>query len=151
PCFESIEDFLAERGGELDLAILSRADVAARHMETVRRHSPRARIVFDTVDLHFVREERQACFAASPEVQDAAANRKQQELGLAKMADLTLVVSSIEKAMIEKECNSPIDVKVLSNILPIKKKVHPKFPQRRDILFIGGFDHAPNVDAVIFF
>src|SRR5262249_29710286 len=33
----------------------------------------------------------------------------------------------------------------------IRKKVHRKFPQRRDILFIGGFDHAHNVDAVIFF
>jgi glycosyltransferase involved in cell wall biosynthesis len=33
----------------------------------------------------------------------------------------------------------------------VKQKVRPKYPQRRDIIFIGGFDHAPNVDAVLFF
>jgi glycosyltransferase involved in cell wall biosynthesis len=151
PRFHSVEDYLVKRGHELNLVIISRADVAARHMQSVRRHSPGARIVFDTVDLHFVREERQACLGASPEVRASAASRKQQELGLARMADLTLVVSSIEKAVLENEFNHRIDVRVLSNIHPVKQQARPVFEQRRDIVFIGGFDHAPNIDAVLYF
>ena len=60
PHYESVEEYLEHHGRDFDLAIISRADVADRHMETVRRLAPRARIVFDTVDLHFLREEREA-------------------------------------------------------------------------------------------
>ncbi len=35
-------------------------ETAAKHMTSVRRFAPQAKIVFDTVDLHFLREERQA-------------------------------------------------------------------------------------------
>ena len=42
------------------MAIISRAGIAARHMTTVQRFAPQAKIVFDTVDLQYIREERQA-------------------------------------------------------------------------------------------
>ena len=82
-------------------------------------NSPReARIVFDTVDLCFLREDRQARLDGDPEVRASAASRKEQELRLARHADLTLVVSPIEKAVLEQECPTEVDVSVLSNIFP---------------------------------
>jgi glycosyltransferase involved in cell wall biosynthesis len=151
PYYDSVEEYLAQNGRELNLVIMSRADVAYRHMETARRHAPQARIVFDTVDLHFVREERQARLGESLEVRERAASRKEQELRLARMADLTLVVSAIEKTVIDQECGHEIDVRILSNIHPILKRERPGYESRRDIVFIGGFDHAPNIDAVLYF
>jgi hypothetical protein len=52
--------FLRERGGEFDLVILSRHYVAAPFAGLVRLYAPRARLVFDTVDLHYLREQRAA-------------------------------------------------------------------------------------------
>jgi O-antigen biosynthesis protein len=151
PVYGSPEEFLKQHGRDFSLAIIARADVAERHMDTVRRNAPQARIVFDTVDLCFVREERQARIGGDPAPGAVASGRKEQELRLARSADLTLVVSSVEKAMLEAECGGEIDVRILSNILPVERREPPGYDERHAILFIGGFDHAPNIDAVVFF
>ena len=49
-----------KRGREFDVVMLSRHYVAAQHIDTVRAVRAHARVVFDTVDLHFLREERLA-------------------------------------------------------------------------------------------
>ena len=152
PIFSSPEEFLKKQGGDFSLAIISRADVAERHMDAVRRHAPQARIVFDTVDLSFMPGgTANSQIGGDPALVAVAASRKEQELRLARSADVTLVVSSIEKAVLEAECGGAIDVRILSNIHPVERSEPPGYDKRRDILFIGGFDHAPNVDAVVFF
>ena len=65
-------------------------------------------------------------------------------------ADLTLVVSPFEKGILEKECPG-IDVRILSTIYPLEERDVPGFDGRRDIVFIGGFQHLPNADAVLYF
>ncbi len=151
PHYASAEEFLSKYGHEFRLAIIARADVAERHMETVRRHAPQAKIVFDTVDLCFLREERQARISGDESLQAAASVRKEQELRLARSADITLVVSEIEKAVLAAECGSEADVRILSNIHPVTTTSPRGYEERSDIVFIGGFDHQPNVDAVLFF
>jgi GT2 family glycosyltransferase/glycosyltransferase involved in cell wall biosynthesis len=151
PFYSSVDEYLLQHGREFKLSIISRADVAERHMETVRRHAPRARIVFDTVDLCFLREERQARLGNDSNLSALAAARKTQELELVRTADRTIVVSPIEKAVLEVECNGQIDVQILPTIYPIGMADPPAWEERQNIVFIGGFDHAPNVDAVLFF
>jgi len=150
PCFRSVAHYLTEHGREFDVVIVSRANVAAGHMTMLRRFAPQARIVFDTVDLHFVREERQADFIQDQPRESAIVQRKQQELRLARRADLTLVVSPTEKAILEAECPG-IGVRIISNIHQIDEAEPPGLEGRRNIVFIGGFEHPPNPDAVLFF
>ena len=129
--------------------IISRAEIAARHMATVQRFAPRAKVVFDTVDLHFLREEREAQLRQILAV-CVRGRRKQQELSLARIADLTLVVSSVEKAILDQECPG-VDVRILSTIYPLDGTDIPGFEDRRNIIFIGGFEHPPNADAALYF
>jgi glycosyltransferase involved in cell wall biosynthesis len=150
PSYSSVTDYLKQRGRDFHLAILCRAEVAARHMTAVKRFAPQARIVFDTVDLCFLREERQARVEQDPSRGSAAAARKQQELRLAIRADRTLVVSPIERAILQAEWPE-IDVRIIPNMYPVEETDPPGFESRRDIVFIGGFLHVPNVDAVLFF
>ena len=151
PHYRSVEHYLEQHGRDFDLAIISRADVAEKHMATVRRLAPEARIVFDTVDLHFMREQRQAALAPPTARDDSAALRKEQELRLARAADLTLVVSPVEKAVLEKACDNQVDVRIVPTIYPLTTVDPPGWQGRRDIVFIGGFAHVPNVDAVLYF
>ncbi len=51
---------IASIGAQMRLAIVSRPYVAGRHLHLIREHAPSARIVYDTVDLHYVRERRRA-------------------------------------------------------------------------------------------
>ncbi len=150
PYYFSVLQYLREHGREFSLVILSRLATAARFMPAVRRLAPHARIVFDTVDLHFVREERQARIEQDSELESAVASRKQLELQLARRADLTLVVSPIEKAILEQECPG-VDVRILSTIHALEQHDVPGFDGRRDIAFIGSFGHTPNADAVLYF
>ncbi len=153
PQYESAGAYLEQHGHDFDLAIISRADIAENTWPPSDGWRQGPEIVFDTVDLHFLREERQAGLerSAGRVRDDAAAIRKDQELRLARTADLTLVVSPIEKAVLEKECGNQIDVRILPTIYPVGAADPPGWKGRRDIVFIGGFAHVPNIDAVLFF
>ena len=78
------------------------------------------------------------------------ADRKKRELRLARRADLTLVVSPVEKEIVEKECPG-VDVRILPTLYPFEERDIPSFETRRGLIFIGGFQHSANVDGVPFF
>lgn len=149
PGINSIDEFLHQEGSRFDVVILSRVSVAARHIGWVRRYAPQAQVIFDTVDLHYVREYRGAKVTGNMNLLKQALHTKSQELAVAKEADCTLVVSPTEKAILEKECPG-INVQVISTVHETYEPGTP-FARRRDILFIGSFDHHPNVDAMLYF
>ena len=43
-----------------DIIMISRHYIAVKHIDAVRAFAPKALVVFDTVDLHFLREQREA-------------------------------------------------------------------------------------------
>lgn len=145
----SISDFLHRRGAEYDLVILSRALVASALLDDVRLHAPQAWLWFDTVDLHFLREQREADLRGDPAACKLAEQRKRQELDLMQRSDLTLVVSHIERELLAVEAPE-VRVEILSNIHDLHPTQTP-FEARDAILFIGGFNHDPNVDAVRYY
>ncbi len=146
PHVRSIRRHLAAQGGVYDLVILSRADAAAAVMSHARRSCPNARILFDTVDLHFLREGRLAELTGDRSTRRLAERRKRQELGLIDAADATLVVSEAELGLLRAE-RPRARLKLVSNIHRVFGSAAP-FEARRDILFIGAFAHPPNTDAV---
>jgi len=150
PYYHSVASFLKQHGEEFDLVLISHPDIAARHLTSVKRFAPFAKVVFDTVDLRFLREEREAEVKQDQSLRAAAARRKQEELRLARRSDLTLVVSPIEKAILARECPG-LDVRIISTILPMEERELPGLENRRNIIFIGGFEHPPNSDAVLYF
>jgi glycosyltransferase involved in cell wall biosynthesis len=149
PYTSSLASLLGERGGEFDLVLLSRHYVAARHMATVRAFAPNALVVFDTVDLHFLREQRLADLDASRAAHGSAAARRVEELALIDRADVTLVVSDAERALLT-ELAPQAKVMVLSNVHDGHQPARP-FAERSGLLFVGGFRHPPNADAVLWY
>ena len=140
------EDWLAEAGDQLDLVIVSRHYVLAPLLKMLRKHCPRARVIFDTVDLHFLREQREAELAGTPAALRAAENTRSEELGLIERADATLVVSEYERGLLA-ELRPSARVWVVSNIHSLQS-TGLSFEQREGLVFVGGFQHPPNLDAV---
>ena len=60
PFVTSLADYLQGHGKYINIVILRRAPCAIRYFNYVRAFCPNAKIIFDTVDLHFLREERAA-------------------------------------------------------------------------------------------
>ena len=149
PYVKKLSDYLISHGSSFDAVVLSRCDFARKHIADVRLHAPQSRIIFDTVDLHFVREDSEARLTGDPEARRKAQEKQRLEHELIEQADETWVVSCLEQQLLqEKQPNKSIQV--VSNIVDIPGSNRP-FALRRDWLFIGGFQHRPNIDAVLFF
>ena len=146
---KSIEHFLAAAGKFFDVVMLYRLGVAETHLSNLRRLAPQAKIVFNTVDLHFLREERVAEVENSELLRHNAARTKAKELAMMRSVDATIVLSSAEFDLIRKAAPS-VNSYLLPFFRPIPGRSHP-FSKRRDIVFIGGFKHQPNIDAITYF
>jgi GT2 family glycosyltransferase len=149
PYERSVKDYLKKSGHLYDLVVLSRLPVAARRMHAVRRFCDDAFIIFDTVDLHFLREMREADLADDALMREAAVKTREIELAVASAADTTFVVSSAEQKLLA-EIAPDLDVHVVSNVHEVRGCDRP-FDERSGLLFIGGFEHPPNGDAVKWF
>ncbi|MFH8087098.1 MAG: glycosyltransferase, partial [Candidatus Aenigmatarchaeota archaeon] len=149
PYHKSVGEYLAKHGKFFDLVILSRSHIAIKHVSNVKKYCNKAKIIFDTVDLQFLREKRRGEVEGNKEVLKEAEKLRNWELQLARLSDLTLVVSEKEAEILLKEDPS-INVYVLSNIHEIKEPTKG-FSEREGIMFLGGFNHLPNVDGVKWF
>jgi O-antigen biosynthesis protein len=149
PYIKAFPAFLREHGAHFDFVILSRHYVAAPLFDLVRQNCPRAKIIFDTVDLHYLRERREANLQHDAKLAAHAEATRRKEHSLIRRADLTWVVSPIEQTLLLEEIPGA-RVAVLTNIHPIFGCRQP-FSFRQDLLFVGGFQHPPNVDAVRWF
>jgi len=147
PWFGNWKTFLQQHGGEFDVVMLSRLSIASELLRRVRRYCPQASIIYDTVDLHYLREQRQAELQNSLALRRLAAQTRHQELKLMQQADLTLVVSAAEQALLQQQ-SAAARVRVLSNIHAVPG-CQNGFEQRSGVLFVGGFQHPPNIDAAV--
>ncbi|HEY0181021.1 MAG TPA: glycosyltransferase [Dokdonella sp.] len=138
-----------ERGREFDLIVLSRHYVAASYVGLARLYAPQAKLAFDTVDLHYLREQRAAELTGRADLARHAAATRLQELKLVRECDLTLVVSPVERELLEREAPGA-EVEVLSNVHEVYG-CRRAFAERHDLVFVGGFQHPPNADAVEWF
>lgn len=145
----AIETHLKQQGQVYDVVILSRLSVASRYMQIVRQAAPQAAVIFDTTDLHFLRGFRGAKVTGKVNLMRSALLAKRDELAIARQADCTLVVSPVEKAILEEECPG-IPVHVISNIHTIYGSRRP-FSERQGIIFVGSFPHHPNIDGMAYF
>lgn len=143
----SVPRWFARHGRDFDLIIASHHYVASQYLLLARKLAPQARFVFDTVDLHYLREQREADLAGDPARQRSANRTRARELRLVREADLTLVVSPVEQALLARDAPGAA-VEILSNVHHSTTAQAP-FRERRDLLFVGGYRHPPNVDAAL--
>ena len=149
PYYTSVEQHLKESGGRYDLAFLFRPTVVDRHLKTIRKHCPKAKVLFHTVDLHFLRMSREAELQSDLAKKKAADEMKLRELAAICASDASIVHSTAELELLRPELP---DAKL--HVFPLIMDIRgtsKAFSERSDIVFVGGYQHTPNVDAVQYF
>lgn len=146
PAVANVPDWLRRHGAGLTVVILSRHTVAGQYADLVRCYAPQATLIFDTVDLHFLREQRAAELSGNAAMIRQSELSRRSELALIEQSDITFVVSPHEQALLANEVPQA-RVELLSNIHEIhgRRQGHAG---RRDLVFIGGYGHPPNGDAM---
>ena len=136
-------------GHLLIAAVVARATVAWPYVLMIRRVLPDLPVYFDTVDVHFLREERADVVAGRPTPSPVSVATRELELALVRACNRTFVVSSTEQRLLTSLVPGA-DVRVLTLVQP-EFPAAPLLAGRRGIVFVGGFDHEPNVDGVRWF
>ena len=149
PHIKNMTNYIESHGRKYDVMILSRCGTAKKHIAEVRLHAPQSHVIFDTVDLHFLRAAREAELTQKVESRTQARETQQQEYAVINEADETWVVSVAERELLLQDLPGK-QIEVVSNIVDIETPT-TAFADRADFLFIGSFLHPPNVDAVLYF
>jgi glycosyltransferase involved in cell wall biosynthesis len=129
--------------------LISRHYVAAHFAPLVKKYCAKAALIFDTVDLHYLREERLAELENSLPLRRVAERTRRSELAVIAQSDAVLVVSPTEMEVLAGDAPNAL-VHVISNIHEVPGR-RVDFGARSDLFFVGGYQHPPNVDAAQWF
>lgn len=144
------EDWLKNNAEDFDLFFLNRPHIAPRYIDVVRNHT-NAKILYYGMDLHFLREQRQYEVTKDPQLLESIEKWKKAEFDLIHKSDCALFPSYVEEKVI-REIEPDARVMVLPAFVYQKiDRVEYKIDGRKDLMFIGGFDHVPNRDAMVWF
>ena len=130
-------------------AIVSRPSMAEALIHRIRRANPHVRVVFDMVDTHFIRFQREHEVSRDAHALAEAHRYRKLESRLAQKSDLVWSASLEDKKVMEREVPGR-RIEVVPTIHELRDR-GKSFVERRDLLFIGNLAHRPNDDAVLFF
>ncbi|MGH8106433.1 MAG: glycosyltransferase, partial [Arenimonas sp.] len=149
PWAKSAYDWLQENGRHFDSIIVCRVSLMDSLYDSLRKAAPKTRLIFDTVDLHHIREMQEAELSNSESLKKQALLTKAKEYALIAKCDETWVVSDTEYSALH-DAFPEKTVRRISNIHELRTAT-PSFVERRDILFVGNFRHPPNQDGLQWF
>jgi glycosyltransferase involved in cell wall biosynthesis len=154
PYIFSFDDWIRAFGNDLKVAFLSRPHVAVEFLNAIKRSS-RATIVYYGVDLHVERMNLQNSLVPGSFTRESVELVKRMEESCWEGSDVILYPSVDEvKQLREKYPQRK------HGILPIESRPDEEieasltpngFTARDGMLFVGGFSHLPNQDAVLWF
>lgn len=153
PWHRSVEDYLVSHGHEFDAIVLFRPKTWHDLIASIRRYAPQAKLIYHSSDLHHLRAERERRLRETAALSHTNGkhpiDERSGELDIIRNADLSIVHSTFEQ-------------KLLAELLPDSKVVcfpwifeprgkGPPFASRSGVMFLGGYGHPPNVDAVEYY
>lgn len=130
-----------------DAVIVTRQPLAEKLLDPIRAAAPDVPVIFNTIDLHFLRVSREAELFGQPALAVRAEEVRRSELRSISLADATLVVSQHERALLGDLLPSA-RVRQIPLIRVLPGGPFPAWNERRAVTFVGGFRHPPNQDAV---
>jgi glycosyltransferase involved in cell wall biosynthesis len=141
------------RAERFDLALLAFWHVAEELLPVIRRESPATRVVVDSIDLHFLRNARQTFLRAADRVPGSlganVATEMARELNVYAAADGVLTVSQKEADLIADFTGESDLAAAVPDCEDLPPSAVP-YADRKGVVFVGNFRHAPNVGAVRF-
>lgn len=141
--------WVGANAGHLGVVFLHRPNVAPRYLRALRRLLPHATLCYCGHDLRHVRDARQYALTSAPHLLGESRYWEGVELAICRAVDMSYFFSEAETEAIRQRLPGagvrtlpifPDDAETMAD--------DPPFASRAGILFVGGFRHQPNVDAV---
>ncbi len=144
------EEWFKENGGYIDYVLVNKPDPAVKFMDVIKKFT-KAKVIYQGHDLHHVRLKRKYELEGLNTDLTDAGRYERIEKEVFDKSDAILTFSSVEETEIRRLApNKPVYTIPLYFYDNIPED-DPDFSERQGILFVGGFDHTPNADAVKWF
>jgi GT2 family glycosyltransferase len=148
------DDWMREFGSHIDYVLLSRPHIANEYIESIRRHSD-AKVLYYGHDIHHVRVEEQIKLEPDDKsLLEKAAYWAGLEEKIWRAADVIYYPSKTETDHVRRWLDGKGLQRAARTIPAYAFDSFPSEPwsnlnERRDVMFVAGFTHDPNVDAAI--
>ncbi len=134
----------------IDYVFMNRAYITNKYIDFMRQNT-HAKLIFYGHDLNFMRLERESEITHNSAVFSEAQISRKMELSIIKKADVSYYPSDKEEAILHQ-----IDPSLHVQTIPLflftdLVDQNYDFNKRKDIIFVGGFAHKPNADAMVWF
>ncbi len=143
-----LDGWLAKHGADLDAVWISRPTVATAHIDDIKAFT-NCRVLFYGHDLHFKRLEMEM----EPSMKAEAAKYRELETSVWKDVDV-IYYPAKEECELVSELEPTKIVRPFPIYMFEENPQEPARPSRAEtsgILFVAGFAHRPNRDALIWF
>lgn len=109
-------------------------------------------VMYYGVDLHYLRLQREYELTESKSAAEESKIYYEKEAYLIKNADVVYYPSQVEVEIVKREFHRDDAKQLMINIYDMERITNDYNPgEREGIMFIGGYQHMPNVDAVLWF
>lgn len=137
-------------GARYDLVVFEFFYYAMQWMDSARLYQPGARMIVDSVDVHYLRLQAKARLTGDLLDEATAETTKRKEIAVYRAADMVITVTEDDAKALKAEIPH-LRAAVVPNIHPLHEPISiPRGGPMRAI-FVGSFRHEPNVDAMTFF
>ena len=148
---DNYEKWLRENGQYFDYVYMNRPHISIKYIDILKKYT-KAKIVYFGHDLHYLRELRNYEVEKDESLLVSSEKWKKVEFELFDKADTIYVVGNYEQEVLQQQLpNKPIrniPVYIYEKSMPSTKF---DYSDRSNLLFVGGFNHKPNVDGIIWF
>lgn len=145
------QEWILENKASIDFAYLNRPHITVKYIDFLKEKTD-IKCIYYGHDLHFLRLNREYELTGDVSKKEEAEDWKGKELYIMRRADMTYYPSCVEVQEIKK-IDPTIPVKAITAYVyeSFLTDINADFAKREGILFVGGFGHPPNEDAVLWF
>ncbi len=146
-----IWDWLKEHGKDIAVAYLNRPHIAGKYVDFIKDHTD-CKVIYYGHDLHFLRERREFELTGDIKKKRDSEYWKSVEFSMLYKAAMSYYPSNVEVEAIH-QIDGSIPVKAITAYVyeQFLETLNKDFARREGLLFVGGFAHPPNADAVLWF
>ena len=147
---ENWKKWLKENINYFDIFYLNRPHISVKYIDFIKENA-KGKIIYYGHDLHFLRIRREYELNGEQKQLEESNQWLEKELYLMRKADMNYYPSVVEEKAIH-EIDASIPVKAITAYVYEQfKNIAYQFDKREGLLFVGGFGHDPNLDAVLWF
>lgn len=150
PFYMNVTEYLTQHASDFDAFYITRYYVAQAVLQQIRALAPKAKVIFNNADLHFLRELRAAKSEGDIGKLERARQTRSEEMDVINQVDVVLSYTDIEHSVIQAYTDGQASVLKCPWVVDVPNVIPPA-TDRIGMSFLGSYRHHPNAEGITWF